>query len=596
MLRHFFVAACLIACCTAASPVQAQLRIPGLGRPERPERSVLEEVRAGMYASRCDAPVENVTDEQVEAYDLVDQLSTAPRAVRYNANLVPAQGMYAVLNQILGNLVAVQAPPAGITASVVVDDTGEVDARQVGAGQIIITRGLIEAVQARGADVPREQITYDLAFVLAHEYAHVLLCHYNRSVQVSRNRSTLRNLSSIGLIAVSLANSNVTRTGTNINVNTDQQAAGEDYFKVMAGLTLLRTVNSSIVNPSWGRQQERDADWLAVELMMTAGYDPNNVGDLLGVLHQRDERFAQERQQLMAAVPQQALGAFMLSLNDGGNQTNTRNALLGIGLNTGIQMFDRWRTSRLRHFHDEPDKRTTTLTSMIQFRLGNGSPADVASFAQFAEGATPAPNPAAQQLGDRFLTTANTELTATQQVRAANTAFAQNDVDAACAAATQARTTAPTAPGPLMASGLCEVRRNNIPAAARHYDAALRSPLATPDNFQDVAYVWRGANQRPRAEAALTAGARRFGARDFYEARMQMAAYYQELPGVQAVAAECAAATEPPEVKTRCADEANQLTQQLTAAQQPQQQQTNQTPAIPNAGSILRGLVPGQRN
>ena len=83
----------------------------------------------------------------------------------------------------------------------------------------------------------------------------------------------------------------MTRTTNGAQFNTDAQGAAHDYVPVMAGLTVLRTFNSSIVNPAWSHAQERDADRLAVELMTAAHFHADNLGDMLNMLHEANSTY-----------------------------------------------------------------------------------------------------------------------------------------------------------------------------------------------------------------------------------------------------------------------------------------------------------------
>jgi predicted Zn-dependent protease len=577
---RWIVCAVLSTALAASSAANAQLRLPSFGRDEPPE-SLLAQLDGPEITQRCSAPPGEVTDEGIEAYDVVDLLAGAPDAARYNASVVGATRTDATLTRILAQLVAVRAPPAGVTPTVNVQDTVDIDARQSSAGKILVTAGLMNALRNRENIAP-DRLSSEYAFILAHEYAHVLLCHYNRTTAVSRTRRALRTASAVGALAVMLSNSSATRTASGVTVTTDSNAAGEDYVAVMAGLTLLRTFNSSIVNPAWGRQQERDADRLAVELMAEAGFSTEYVGELLTSLFGADDAATDSFTQIAAAVPGQALSALALSLGQQNQRRSFRDMLTVVGINAGVQAFQQWRTNQLRHFHDEPDRRIGWIDPMIEFRSRDNAERDRQRLAEN--------NPFLEDTGAALATSISAEMQAPELAREANRLFAANDTDGGCAAADRALAAGPQSVQALFVGGMCQIKRNQVPRAARHFDGILHSPNATPDDFTQVATVWREAGERPRAEAALTAGSQRFTADRFYIPRMQFYASFEEHDAVSRVAAECAAADTVQAVKDDCARTARDL----APPQQSAQQGANPFSSLVRAGQNAMGSMTGQ--
>lgn len=576
-MRWAVTGALALVLATSSLDAYAQFRLPGFGggRDEAPS-SILATLDGAEISERCAAPPGEVTEEGLEAYDVIDMLAGAPDAARFNASVAGAPRTDATLSRILARLVAVRPAPSGVVPTVHVQDTMDIDARQSSAGQILVTAGLMEALQNR-ENISPDRLSSEYAFILAHEYSHVLLCHYNRTTQVSRTRRALRTASSIGALAVMLSNSSTTRDAAgNITVNTDTQGATNDYLTVMAGLTLLRTFNSSVVNPAWGRQQERDADRLAVELMAEAGFSTAYVAELLNSLFAADDATTNSFAQIAQAVPGQAVGALALSLGQQNQRSSLRGMLTAVGVNAGVQAFQQWRTNQLRHFHDEPERRVGWIDPMIQFRSAANADRDQLLLTQN--------NPFLQETGTSLASFSTQELAAPEHAREANRLFASNNTDDGCAAADRALAAGPNSVQALFVGGNCQLRRSNVPRAARHLDAILRSPYATPDDFVQVASMWRESNERPRAEAALTAGSNRFGADRFYNPRMQFYATYQENDAVQRVAAECAAANTVQSVKDECARTAQSLA--------PQPEQSNGSGLNP-FGSIM-GTLTGQ--
>jgi Zn-dependent protease with chaperone function len=565
----------VIAVAVLVASTSAQAQILGFGR-EEPATSIVEQIRAGEFNERCSNPVGEVTEEAAEAYDLVDMLVGAPEGVRYNVTYLNSDRTNAKLGEILTALQAVQPAAGGTTVTAYIENSAEIDARQSSAGQIMITSGLVNALIAR-SDATSVQFTSDLAFILAHEYAHVLMCHYNRSVAVSRNRRALRTASAIGLLAVAVTNSDVTRNAQGVTVNTNAEAAGEDYISVMAGLTLLRTFNSSIVNPAWSRQQERDADRLAVELMAMAGFRTEYVESLLTALHAADEETTGTFTTLAAQLPSQAVGALALSFTQQDQRRSFRDMVTTTFVSTGLQMFQQWRTNQLRHFHDPVDRRMNRIRPMLDLRNNQ--------FADQDRDAIQSRDEFAGDWGNEFSTSYTTESRASTQASEASRLYAAGDFDGGCAAAAQALTAGPDDVQALFVSAQCELHRENLTAAGRHFTRLQRSDLAMPDTFTEIATLWAEAGHRDRAEAALTAGEARYPGR-FYIARMHLAGRFQDPTRVQAIAAECAASTAPQPIKDDCARTSQSLAPPPAAA--------TPTSASPSILNPLNALIPRQ--
>jgi predicted Zn-dependent protease len=126
----------------------------------------------------------------------------------------------------------------------------EINAMACPGGTIFVTRGLMR--QVRDED--------ELACVLAHEVAHVVLHHGIKSVQQSR-----------WVQAFSLAGmTTADRLGSE-----DLQEAAQNYGDVVTDVT------ESLVTKGYSRESEYSADSLAVIIAAGAGYDPAALSRVL---------------------------------------------------------------------------------------------------------------------------------------------------------------------------------------------------------------------------------------------------------------------------------------------------------------------------
>ncbi len=107
-----------------------------------------------------------------------------------------------------------------------------------------------------------------LAFVLAHEYSHVLLQHNPDSL--------LRTLRPYMVTAMDVAVS---------------QAAGDNQARKAIQLYGSDILTRDLLLPVWDRADERQADHLGVDLMVRAGYNPSEVDSFFQVLDKYEQQY-----------------------------------------------------------------------------------------------------------------------------------------------------------------------------------------------------------------------------------------------------------------------------------------------------------------
>jgi Zn-dependent protease with chaperone function len=598
MLRAFVAVATFGFALSADAQILQRFGIGGDGEPE----SVLKRVRDGEFNDRCNATVAGAEEqeqrEQAEqaarqqsgrqapspdVYNLLDLLLNAPAAAAQNVRTIPSTAMDPAFRSISARIVDVQPPPQGVNLRITVQSAEDIDARQVEAGEILLSQGLINALRNRpDPNITGLQITNEYAFIVAHEYAHVLMCHYNRPLAQERNRQAFRNMSTVGLLIAVVTNSTMTRSANGMVVTTDDDDAGKDMLTLLAATTLLSEFNSSIVNPAWGRGQERDADRLAVELMLAAGYRPSYAPAVITDLFNADRSANERFRAIAASVPQQALGAMLLSLGErnGGDSLEAR--LRMVLLSAGLQMFQQWRINQRRHFHDNAERRGERIAEMDRFASLDTSAGGAVAAGVFDDG------DAAQ--GAALRAGYSADLGPPDLARQALQALMAGDFDTGCARAAEALRAGPNLVDALMVSAECELHRENKAGAARHFTAALRQDRATPGDFMTVAGIWSQFQERGRADEALAAGGRRFSPDRFYVERINIAGEFDDLTAVGTITTECQS-SQIPEVRENCTRrQAELINAAAEAAQQAGAQQQG------GSGNPLSSLLRGGQN
>ncbi len=167
----------------------------------------------------------------------------------------PGQALHVYLNTVGKNLAAQSARPTLEWTFGVLEDTAQFNAVSAPGGYVFVTRKLLQGVENEA----------QLAGVLAHEIAHITLkhaIHHYGSVKVNACRLVIGGKLIISDTAAARLMRSVEGDGT---LELDQDAG-------LLGYLSEKTVE--LVEKGNSREQEFEADRIAVELMLSAGYDP----------------------------------------------------------------------------------------------------------------------------------------------------------------------------------------------------------------------------------------------------------------------------------------------------------------------------------
>ncbi len=144
-------------------------------------------------------------------------------------------------------------------------DTEEVNAFATSGGHVFITKGLLRSANSEDA----------LAGIIAHEIAHIQLQHNILAIQKSRKTSAN--------VATGIAAANVLSTVIGVASNNESVQNATQAFSASVN-DFSDSINDAIgelVNKGYSRDQEFQADDLALELMAAAGYEPSSFIEML---------------------------------------------------------------------------------------------------------------------------------------------------------------------------------------------------------------------------------------------------------------------------------------------------------------------------
>ena len=182
--------------------------------------------------------------------------------------------MLSYLRDILARVVGVY-PYDKPAIEIFIDASARGTAQATPDAEIYVSLGFLEKVETEG----------QLAMVLAHEAAHVLLNHFSRQDYIDAQRKAVTVGAGIGILASAAANTDIDK-GYNgqVQVKNDTQDTAEKTAKLQTSSWLINRVSDHVVNNLWSRKQEEAADLLAADLLIKSGYNPRASADLFRLL------------------------------------------------------------------------------------------------------------------------------------------------------------------------------------------------------------------------------------------------------------------------------------------------------------------------
>lgn len=167
--------------------------------------------------------------------------------------------------------------------SIAILNTDEINAMATPGGHIFISRALVEACGSEDA----------LAAVIAHEVAHIQLKHSILSIYGNRVGEAVKATSKAAMENYIQDSSNLRK------LESSAAALGMDVEKLQSEVEELYAYTDSITDTlftsGFSKVQEYQADELALSLLISAGYDPNAMVDMLQLVEKYDSENPDEK-------------------------------------------------------------------------------------------------------------------------------------------------------------------------------------------------------------------------------------------------------------------------------------------------------------
>lgn len=232
----------------------------------------VEKMAGSFQQPGDDKPLlEAVNKEHKKALSAIDEEADRRQEQSRGLGLISNDSFEDYANQILNRL-KLTSGVNNIPGRVYLKAENAWSAKTSASGNIYIPVGIL-------GDINSEDV---FAALLAHELSHAILNHPDADLVVRASKKS---------VAVSSF------------VNHLSDKADTDSNAYLASVAAL-AASETFLSPSWSREQESDADFMGLDILIRAGYSPNAMEDLLKLVEVLDERNRLELERRQAMVNQ----------------------------------------------------------------------------------------------------------------------------------------------------------------------------------------------------------------------------------------------------------------------------------------------------
>ena len=336
--------------------ILALIFLPNAAEGGKPKPSFAERLEAQSIVF-ADQPMKPLTTDQLVGYEIVRDLeleriahSTLDKLMRAHPSRVPEQLPFFLIKGASYNCSTL---PTG--------------------GAILCTDRAIRLATEAGARGENQ-----LAFLLAHELAHVTIASHRQRFEKSQTlKSTWSQMGSVAAVASLMALSHYTKTGNTVTMTTTATANSVFWVALQGGVN-MGEIADGLVAPSWAKADEDEADAFALILMQRAAYDPVQAGQFLATLDRELRQLKMHDTLFGAMMREGASGAATQAMLGKGNVWT----IVG-GTVTG--MLSGWaKDGATAHYHRAPLKRGVICATQVG--LMTPKPTEGSTSALFAVG------------------------------------------------------------------------------------------------------------------------------------------------------------------------------------------------------------------
>lgn len=369
-------------------------------------------------------------------------------------------------------------------------------------------RDLSEHTASDGSGKSDEIAQQYLKFILAHEYAHLVL---NHPQQLAKSENLYQELGqALQMAGVIYAVANGVSTSKNANY-LKQQAAAKQSMGVLLGASfageIVATEGTRFIFPIFNRSVERDADMLAVDILRrTANADPiTGVEGLRVFYHENEENIRRnaemsanaKRTAGLAAATVLAAAPTLLQGDSNSALKQLKTGAVLIAADYAARKLEEHRMMVDAHLHDSPDARDALVNAYADAFYGDEGPVTkpVANFGDLLPPptvASPSTSAKRPKIDDVNFRKIGAEVDAYEATERAKAALAKGDVAEARKAVDEALRSPikNDAQVQLIAGGVANAE-NKPDEALGHFRAAVAAGDNAPDLWNEIIQTQR---------------------------------------------------------------------------------------------------------
>ncbi len=204
-----------------------------------------------------------------------------------------------------------------------------------------------------------DQVTSDdeMAFVLAHELSHVLLGHWQAGDAQIRQQVGTEKALQTGLGLISASQSLQAGSGHSLS-GADAGKYDDARTKLTAATFMLNEYNIVVRGPAWKREQERDADILALDLLHKAKRTRAGSWEILAKGAAAQAELARKNGYFDSLMKSTAT---RLVLGVSTNRTGVLSTIKATAWTFGSSVYGHFRDSQIQKVHDDAAARTKAV-------------------------------------------------------------------------------------------------------------------------------------------------------------------------------------------------------------------------------------------
>jgi predicted Zn-dependent protease len=214
-----------------------------------------------------------------------------------------------------------------------------------------------EIVLSTGAILDAESED-EIAYLLAHELSHVLLAHHQTNLYFQKQEAAISTAVNVGIMVNKFRDVSFDSGANQLTQQLSQQSQSNITKAYLSGIAINR-LSRDVINSSLSRDDEAEADLLAIDLMTAAGFSPSVA--IVSLQRLKSARIYTEQQ--LKAKQDEFSGFINEIAQNGGNLQKSELGHVGYLIaNQAVASFLQSNAER----HPEEDARITALAEYLK--------------------------------------------------------------------------------------------------------------------------------------------------------------------------------------------------------------------------------------